>query len=169
MNMKKINTKPLLFFTGILGLTAVLFIAIYGGDVKDKKITPIDVDTDRTVLLIDTEKEEISIEVDIADTESERAQGLSGRTAIGAKEGMLFVFETSRIPQFWMKDMNFALDMIWIDDTLTVVGFSQNVTPESFPKTFFPEVSVKYVLEVNENFVNSNNIKKGDTLQILTL
>ncbi len=166
--MKKINTKPLLFFTGIIGLTAVLFIAIYGGDVKDKKISTIDVDADRAVLLIKTEAEEIQINIDIADTESERAQGLSGRESLEAKEGMLFVFDTALIPQFWMKDMNFALDMIWIDDTLTVVGFSQNVTPESFPKTFFPEVSVKYVLEVNENFVNSNNIKKGDTIQILT-
>jgi len=161
--MKQTNLKPLLFFTGIAGLIFVLFIIFYGGQVKDKD-AGVQSLPDRAVLRIG----EAEINVDIADTDSERAQGLSGRETLEQEEGMLFVFETSRVPHFWMRDMNFGLDIIWIDEALEIVEFTENVLPESFPKTFSPSAPVKYVLEVNENFVNSNNIKKGDTVQILT-
>jgi len=161
--MKHTDVKPLLFFIGIAGLILVLFAVLYCGHIKDKDIST-QMFPDRAVLRVG----EVEINVDIADTDSERARGLSGREILGSKEGMLFVFETSRVPHFWMKDMNFTLDIIWINEELRIVGFSENVSPKSFPETFSPSLPIKYVLEVNENFVNSNNIKKGELIQILT-
>jgi len=163
MKMKHTDIKSLLFFAGIVGLISVLLLVLYWGQIKDNNIVT-QIFPDRAILHIG----EVEINVDIADTDSERTRGLSGREILGPKEGMLFVFDTSRIPHFWMKDMNFALDIIWINEQLEIVGFVENASPESFPKTFSPSLPVKYVLETGGGFVNFNNIKKGDTVQILT-
>src|SRR3989338_3180334 len=54
-----------------------------------------------------------NIKVDLALTMLEQAQGLSGREVLGENEGMLFVFDTPGKYSFWMKDMKFAIDIIW--------------------------------------------------------
>lgn len=61
------------------------------------------------------------IRVDIADTVVTRTQGLSGRTSLAETDGMLFVFENADRYGFWMKDMNFAIDIIWIDPEKNIV------------------------------------------------
>src|SRR4030042_2564613 len=54
--------------------------------------------------------------VEIADTPEKRSQGLSGRDNLSQNQGMLFIFNQPAIPSFWMKDMNFPLDFIWINN-----------------------------------------------------
>lgn len=104
--------------------------------------------------------------IDVADNMLSRAQGLSGREKLGDNEGMYFVFGTSSVQGFWMKDMKFAIDMIWIKGE-RIVGFEENVQPEP-EKTVFgltvyysPE-AVDRVLEVNAGTVARNGIKAGD-------
>ena len=53
--------------------------------------------------------------VEIADNDEERVRGLSLREPIEANRGMLFIFDVSGNYSFWMKDMLFALDIIWIN------------------------------------------------------
>jgi uncharacterized membrane protein (UPF0127 family) len=109
--------------------------------------------------------------VEIASTSLEQTRGLSFRPSLGANEGMLFVFGTGSIQSFWMKDMNFPLDMIWISGN-TVVGFTQNV-PAPAPGTALwnlpvyvsPENTDK-VLEVNAGTVAKYNIRVGDAVTI---
>ena len=60
--------------------------------------------------------------IEIADTGKKREQGLSGKNNIGGDYGMLFIFEKPGFYAFWMKDMNFAIDIIWLDENYTVVG-----------------------------------------------
>src|ERR1035437_4937756 len=79
-----------------------------------------------------------NIKVDLALTGVEQEQGLSGRTSLKNDEGMLFVFNTSGKYSFWMKDMNFAIDMIWISEDLRIVYIKKDARPESFPETFGP-------------------------------
>ena len=105
--------------------------------------------------------------VDIADNMMSRAQGLSGREKLNDDEGVLFVFGTSSIQGFWMKDMKFPIDIIWIKGE-RIVGFEENVQPES-EKTVFrltvyysPE-AVDRVLEVNAGIVARNGFKVGST------
>lgn len=86
--------------------------------------------------------------VRIADTEEKRAQGLSGVPSLKKDEGMLFIFPTEGLHSFWMKDMNFALDLVWIDSSWNVASTTKNATPESFPKLFYPPQPVQYVLEI---------------------
>lgn len=87
--------------------------------------------------------------IEIADDVAERTQGLSGREFLPNNTGLLFVFENPGVQRFWMKDMNFPIDIIWVDADLRVVDVTRNAQPDSFPQTFSPTTPVLYVLEVN--------------------
>ena len=102
------------------------------------------------------------ISVDIADTPEKRTQGLSGRTVLGENEGMFFVFDAPGRFSFWMKDMNFPIDIIWIDDNFKIVDFTKNALPESFPTTFEPRTLALFVLETVAGWADKNGIKMGD-------
>lgn len=96
--------------------------------------------------------------VELADTPGKRAQGLSGRKELKENRGMLFVLDKPDIYSFWMKDMNFPIDIIWIGEDLKIVDITRNAKPESYPKTFQPKKPAKYVIEVNAGWTLKNNI-----------
>ncbi len=104
------------------------------------------------------------IRVAIADTDTLRVQGLSGVVSLPRSSGMLFTFPISGIYGLWMKDMNFPLDMVWIDSTKKVVGIHEHITPETFPMSFYPTEPVKYVLEINAYEAKKFGIATGTTL-----
>ena len=79
-------------------------------------------------------------------------------------EGMLFVFDEQAIQSFWMKDMQFPLDILWIDENKTVVGIERNVSPDTFPQTFSSSQPVVYVLEVNAGWTEMHQVVAGDVL-----
>ncbi len=109
---------------------------------------------------------ETSIKVDVADTDSERRQGLSGRGELEEGEGLLFVFERVGTYGFWMKDMNFAIDIIWIGEDKKVVGIERSVEPSTYPTIFYPPSEVLYVLEVPATFSDATNINVGQSLLV---
>lgn len=105
----------------------------------------------------------------VAKTNDERIRGLSGKESLGYNEALLFVFDKEDNYGIWMKDMNFSIDIAWLDKNKKIIYIENNVSPETFPKTFYPtnnEFGVKalYVLETNANFFLENNIKVGDFL-----
>ena len=102
------------------------------------------------------------IKVDLAITPAEQEQGLSGRSALAEDEGMLFVFNQPGKYLFWMKDMNFAIDMIWITEDMSVVYIKKNALPELYPETYGPDTPALYVLEVPAGFSDKHNLKVGD-------
>ena len=104
--------------------------------------------------------------VDISDSTLERKQGLSGREYIGESEGMLFMFERPQIAGFWMKDMLFPIDIIWINEDMEIVGVEREVSPETFPKVFYSGVPIKYVLEANSGFFALNKCSISDKLEV---
>ena len=106
-----------------------------------------------------------TIKIEIADTETERTQGLSDRTNLAPDTGLLFIFPTITTPNFWMKDMFFPIDIIWLDENWKIIGIEKNLTPETYPKLFFPPSPIKYVLEVNAGFSTKNNLKTGDQVK----
>ena len=112
-----------------------------------------------------------SIKVDLALTSEEQRQGLSGRSGLQRDEGMLFVFDRPGKYPFWMKDMNFPIDIIWFapskggdSEDLKVVYIKKNALPESYPENFSPPENAKYVLEVLAGFSEKNNLKEGDSV-----
>ena len=108
----------------------------------------------------------VEIEIEIADTPAERSQGLSGRRSLAENEGMLFVFDSSQIVSFWMKDMRFSIDIIWVSEELAIVGIEKNLSPATFPQTFSPTEPVKYVIEINAGWADNNNIGVGDSINL---
>ncbi|MEK7162568.1 MAG: DUF192 domain-containing protein [Patescibacteria group bacterium] len=104
--------------------------------------------------------------VQIADEAHEHKRGLSGRDSLGENEGMLFVFEKPDFYSFWMKDVKFPIDIVWIDGNLKVIGVEPELSPQSFPKTFAPPQPVRYVLEIKSGAAGEKNIKIGDMINL---
>lgn len=105
--------------------------------------------------------------VEVADTESLRSQGLSGRISLPHNTGMLFIFTGSGFYQFWMKEMIFPLDFIWINND-KVVDLTENVPPPESDNGSFPIFTARYpfdrVIEVNAGTVKSLNIAIGNEI-----
>lgn len=97
-------------------------------------------------------------------TEAERSKGLSGKKCIPEDQAMLFVFDKPDTYGFWMKDMNFSIDIIWLDADKEVVFIQNNATPESYPHIFKPKDKSLYVLEVASGMADSLNITIGTQL-----
>ncbi len=109
--------------------------------------------------------------VEIASTSVEQTRGLSYRASLGENDGMLFLFGAGGVQNFWMKDMHFPLDMIWIGGN-KVDGFAQDVPAPAagtqlwqLPIYTSPANTDK-VLEVNAGTVAKYNIKVGDVVTI---
>lgn len=100
----------------------------------------------------------------VADTPLARTQGLSNVHAIGPNEGKLFVFEEEGYPEFWMKDMKFNIDIIWINSMGTVVDILENVAPNTYPASFKPAYPASKVLEVNAGWASEHKVKVGDQM-----
>jgi len=75
---------------------------------------------------------------------------------------MLFIFPKSDKQSFWMPDMRFAIDIIWLDEYMKVVHIKESATPESYPEKFTTSVPAKYVLEVPAGFSKEKGIVVGD-------
>ncbi|MBI2097824.1 MAG: DUF192 domain-containing protein [Candidatus Vogelbacteria bacterium] len=106
------------------------------------------------------------LKIEIADDDIERSRGLSGRTTLAENEGMLFVFDAPGSYGFWMKNMNFPIDIIWLDEDWRIAGVTANVSPESFPQIFYPERPIKYVLEVKAGFARRQSIQTGQVVEL---
>ncbi len=107
-----------------------------------------------------------SYTVEIADTVSEREQGLSERDSMPANHGMLFDFKQDGKWQMWMLKMRFNLDMAWLDSSGKVVYMRENITPDTFPNAFMPDTDARYVLEVNAGSLQAAGVKVGDTVRL---
>ena len=75
---------------------------------------------------------------------------------------MLFEFAEPDFYGFWMKDMNYPIDIIWLSDDFRVVFIKENASPASYPETFMPSAPARYVLETAAGFSEKNNLKIGD-------
>lgn len=105
--------------------------------------------------------------VEIADSDASRTQGLSERTNLARDHGMLFIFPTTGYYKFWMKDMKFPLDFIWINKD-TIVDLTPDVlspkTPDESLPTFTSKFPFDKVIESNAGGIKSLNIKIGDRI-----
>ena len=105
------------------------------------------------------------INVEIAQTTNQQIHGLSNRKSLEVNSGMLFIFPNLRIRNFWMKDMEFSLDIIWIKDD-TIIDIEANAPipfekQEALPIYKSPS-EVNYVLEVNAGWAEENRVQIGD-------
>lgn len=96
----------------------------------------------------------------VADTELERVQGLSGVKSLSPNGGLLMDFGTDAKHGIWMKDMNFPLDVIWLDKTQKVVYIVMNAPIENPVQTIYqPKDDARYVIELPAGSVKKAGIK----------
>ncbi len=104
--------------------------------------------------------------VEIADTPQKQIQGLSDRPNLPRDNGVLFRFTTPRRYDFWMKDMLFSIDFVWIRGG-KVVGVTENARHEA-PRTIYsPPEAVDMILEINAGVVREKGIVVGDIVELL--
>ncbi len=137
---------------GIVVLAAVLAYAHKTSMPAEQKISQVAVGSS-------------TVSVEVADTEAKRELGLSYRDSLLPGNGMLFVFDLPDKYGFWMKDMSFSIDMIFIDQSGRVVTIAADAKPESYlqnpPEVFYPTAPIKYVLEVPAGFAQQYGIAVG--------
>lgn len=112
---------------------------------------------------------DVDVVVSVARTKSERQLGLSGTESLAPLTGKLFIFERSERYGFWMKEMNYSIDMIWLDEEKRIVHIEEAVTPESYPYIYKPDAPAQYVLEVQAHFVTNYAIRVGDRVTFSNL
>ena len=107
-------------------------------------------------------------QVEVVQTLQALSKGLSGRESLSEDEGMLFVFTESGQHRFWMKDMLFDLDILWLDKNGKVVHIEENLppcTPNACP-SFTSAKPAQYVLEIPAGASKDRKIRIGSIAKI---
>jgi uncharacterized protein len=105
---------------------------------------------------------------DVMLTEAEQAHGLSGKPALKESEGMLFVFREASRRVFWMKDMEFAIDMVFIRQN-KIVEIAPGMLPPTetgYPETHDSTIASDMVFEVLAGTARLNGWKVGTPIKV---
>ncbi|MFQ5800599.1 MAG: DUF192 domain-containing protein [Candidatus Hydrothermarchaeales archaeon] len=108
----------------------------------------------------------VVVQVEVAQTPAQLETGLMYREGLKDYSGMLFIFESEARHRFWMKNMNFPIDIIWMDSNLDIVDITREAAPCSKEpcQIYSPAVSARYMLEVPAGFSQENGIKIGERI-----
>jgi len=105
--------------------------------------------------------------VEIAATADQRARGLMYRESLDYDRGMLFVYASEGLYQFWMKNTLIPLDIIWIGSDNRIVNIKRNAEPcgaVSCP-TINPGADSLHVLEINGGLSDALGFEVGDGVE----
>jgi uncharacterized membrane protein (UPF0127 family) len=93
---------------------------------------------------------------------ADRTRGLGGRPCIGANQGMLWAYALPVHISYWMKDMRFPIDIVWIGPDHRVVWLERNLSPSTYPRAFTNEgAGALYVLELKAGRATSLGLRLG--------
>jgi hypothetical protein len=157
-----VNAKKFLKIIALIGaLVAVLFVVV-----SLQPAAPLEIDS----FPYEFQRLEIGsgvIEAMVADTPDKRVLGLSNSGSLAPDEGMLFVFDRDDSWGIWMKQMRYAIDIIWMDQDLTVVHYVENVSPDTYPTVFESPTPARYVLEVPNGTIQKNSVNLGTEVVLI--
>jgi uncharacterized membrane protein (UPF0127 family) len=102
----------------------------------------------------------------IADSMPELIKGLSDTPYLPDTVVKLFAFGSGGKHAIWMKDMNYPLDIMWLDTSGKIVHIEEDVSPDSYPESFAPPTASLYVIEANAGFVASSSVSVGDDVVV---
>ncbi len=106
-----------------------------------------------------------SVNVEVADDQSERAKGLMNRETLCQDCGMLFVYNNTERRAFWMKNTSIPLDIIFISEEQEVINIAEadpepGVADENLTR-YYSDEPAKYVVEVNQGYSERKSIEEG--------
>ena len=108
------------------------------------------------------------VTVEVVSKQVDMDRGLMYRTSLEQNKGMLFVFPYDNKDSFWMKNMRFNLDIVWISLDGRIVFISPNIPACSADPCpiYTPDKEARYVLELNSGYTTSHHWKVGDKLDL---
>ena len=150
-NQQKLNNSFAVILILLIAATVITAVVIGGKDKPKTDNTASNISAcgpyrkDKTVRIDDA-----LIHAEIPNNPDAQAKGLGGRPCILPDQGMLFIFPQPGQYAFWMKDMKFPIDILWISEDYKVVGQEIDVQPNTYPDRFInkKENAAKYVLEL---------------------
>jgi len=194
MTMSKVNYWPTYTIVGLIIVVSAAFVYQYNNlpiedtvsnIVKDNHnvaldnstttsadsstSTPVKVEDSWRDVYPDTKTMTIastSVNVSVADTLSELIKGLSGTPYLPDDVVKLFAFGGTGYHSIWMKEMNYSIDIIWVDKEKVIVHIERDVSPDTYPESFTTDIPALYVIETAAGFVEQNKIKLGDLITI---
>jgi len=153
----KLVTAILVFFIIIL-----FFGILYNSNIEEKDELNLPNEEISVVRI----KDKVII-VEIANSQAEHRIGLMNHNELEKDHGMLFIFEEEKIHSFWMKNMKFSIDIVWIDSNEYIVHIEKDLPPcEDNCVIYAPEKESKYVLEVESGFTDEHKINIGEPLEL---
>jgi uncharacterized membrane protein (UPF0127 family) len=109
----------------------------------------------------------VPLVADLAITGEQRTKGLAVKDSLAENESMLFYFSKANEYAFWMKDMKFPIDIIWLDTDRKVIHIEHSLEPcdsDACP-LYKPEGKTQYVLETVAGFAQKHNVIEGTVVE----
>ncbi|WP_418500510.1 DUF192 domain-containing protein [Flagellimonas sp.] len=116
-----------------------------------------------SILTTGTDSLKAKFDIEIAETDYETETGLMYRQSMEESQGMLFIFPNVSARSFYMKNTEFPLDIIYIDEAMKIVSYQKNAKP--YDESSLPSnVPAKYVLEINAGLSDKLGLQVGDSI-----
>ena len=111
----------------------------------------------------------LSIKLEIADDSYKKAKGLMYRSRLQRDKGMLFIFAAERRYSFWMLNMQFGIDILWLDRNMRIVDITKGAMPAKSifnSRNYSPSKPAMYVIETCCGFADESGIKPGNKISL---
>jgi len=157
MKFLKIYLLPILILT--------LVISCKESEKKIIKTTTVEFKKEGSLQILQQKTDSllVRLDIEIADNEYETATGLMYRSSMEPEQGMLFIFDDVAMRSFYMKNTEFPLDIIFLDDERQIVSFQKNAQPFN-ENGLTSKVPAKYVLEINAGMSDKWSLNVGDRI-----
>ena len=108
------------------------------------------------------------IDLEVMESLEEKSTGLMFRDSLEENKGLLFVYDYPEKRGFWMKNVKFPIDIIWLNQENKIVHIERNV-PRCIDncKIYYPDIEAYNIIEVNANFTLENDVKVWDIIEII--
>lgn len=104
-----------------------------------------------------------TLSLEIAESDAARERGLGGRKNLAENKGMVFIFDKASRQCFWMKGMEFPLDMVFMNAQRQITTIRSDISPKTYPKNYCAD-DTKYVIELNAGEAARLGLHPGQTL-----
>lgn len=152
-------------------LLLALLLVLAGCTAESSDEAPADADKptipfqkDGEVTFYQDGDEEVTIDVEIAETDSARERGLMERRSLPDQSGMLFLFPSTERSGFWMANTPLSLDIIFVGPDSQIVDIAKYTTPYS-SKNVPSRQPYRFVVEVPAGFSDTHGIVEGDRIR----
>jgi len=108
------------------------------------------------------------VAVEVVSKQNDLERGLMYRASLGQDKGMLFVFSSDDKQSFWMKNMHFNLDILWIsaDDRIVFISRDTPACQADPCPVYTSDKEARFVLELNSGYTATHHWQVGDKLDL---